>query len=83
MDKNLSRTAIWEVYKYLSQNVLSEEELDLYFCLTNFYLEKETSRPFSERLYKLTNCASNGKVKLEENNIQHYIKVLQIKKSLV
>ena len=78
MANKISKTAIWEVYKYLSRNVLSEEELDLYFGLTNSYLKKLTI----DGLYELINSAKNEKVELEENSIKQYIKELQIKKSL-
>ena len=59
----------WEAFKYLSKNVLTEKELDIYYFLINQYIEKEGF----ENLFPLLEQADEDNLTLDEATIRSYI----------
>ena len=59
----------WEAFKYLSKNVLTEKELDIYYFLINQYIEKEGF----ENLFPLLEQADEENLTLDEATIRSYI----------
>ena len=80
MNKDLSMDLKWEAYKYLSQNELSDEDLDVYEYLTGEYLHMEEPLFFLERLDELITRATNEKVTAKESCIKQFLKSLYTKK---
>ncbi|MBE6673666.1 MAG: hypothetical protein E7596_01005 [Ruminococcaceae bacterium] len=72
----------WEVYKYLSRHVLTDDELDIYWFLTYYFLEKNELNDFFDNLKDLLYRAVNEKITVNENIIKEHIKSFDMKKSL-
>ncbi len=68
----------WEAYKYLSRNVLTDKELDVFYFLTHHYIEKEGF----DKLFPLLDRAKEEKITADEEAIKKYIKEIDLKKRL-
>lgn len=72
----------WEAYKYLSRNVLSEQELDVYYFLTYYFLEREHHDSFSDKLDSLLARAISESITVNEKVLKKHIRNFDTKKSL-
>jgi len=79
MGIDLSKDIIWETYKYLSTNPVTEEELDVYYYLTNTYIDKENNDTFSQQLENLLCRATGEKVTASRAEISICINALRAK----
>ena len=62
----------WEAYKYLSRNVLTDKELDVFYFLMHHYIEEEGF----DTLFLLLDRAKEEKITASEVDIKTQIEVI-------
>ncbi len=70
----------WEAYKLLSRTELTDDELDVFYFLTNHFWFQNGLNGTSNDLYALLSRSTNEKIKKNISAIKAYIKKFSIKK---